>query len=161
MIMRVMSSLYADSMPFVHFNMFRAVVTDDIDQTKFSENEKFVLARREEFMTNGFGYNLLQTTKVWVHTQWFYDLAADMAPFQPFTIGFAIASSPLALLSYIGEKMYAWSDPERVDQQDILDTVALYWLSGSFPTSVMIYNQVGQYATSRLRLMEMRRDGSL
>ena len=60
------------------------------------------------------------------------------------TIGIAIASSPLAVLAYIGEKIYTWSDPERVEMQDILDTVALYILSGSFATSVVIYNQVFQ-----------------
>ena len=54
----------------------------------------------------------------------------------------AIASSPLAVLTYIAEKIYSWSDPELVDSRDILDTVALYYLSGSFLTSVVIYNQV-------------------
>ena len=61
---------------------------------------------------------------------------------KPFTIGIAIASSPLAVLAWIGEKMYSWSDPERVDPMDILDNVALYFLSGSFATSVLVYNQV-------------------
>lgn len=46
------------------------------------------------------------------------------------------------MLAYIGEKIYSWSDPEKLDPQDILDTVALYYLSGSFATSVVIYNQV-------------------
>jgi hypothetical protein len=48
----------------------------------------------------------------------------------------------LAVLTYIGEKFYGWSDPSRLDPQDILDTVALYYLSASFPTSVLMYNQV-------------------
>ena len=69
---------------------------------------------------------------------------------QPFTIGIAISSSPLALLAYIGEKIYSWSDPERINQQDILDTVALYWLSKSFPTSVVIYNQASIAPLSEL-----------
>lgn len=68
---------------------------------------------------------------------------------KPFTIGFAIASSPLAILAYIGEKIYSWSDPERVDQQDILETVALYYLSGSFASSVVIYHQVRPFMLSR------------
>ena len=46
------------------------------------------------------------------------------------------------MLTYIGEKIYSWSDPEKLDSQDILDTVALYYLSRSFSTSVVIYNQV-------------------
>lgn len=63
---------------------------------------------------------------------------------QPFTIGYAISTSPVALLAYIGEKMYAWSDPTTLDPADVLDTVALYYLTRSFPTSVMIYHQSKQ-----------------
>ncbi|KAI0684222.1 alpha/beta-hydrolase [Cytidiella melzeri] len=127
-IMRIMSSLYADSMAAVHFNMFRSFLPDDTDKSKFSKIEKFVLARRDEFTSTGFGYNVIQTTK-------------------PFTIGLAIASSPLAILSYIGEKLYCWSDPDRVDPQDILDTVALYFLSGCFASSVVIYSQSSKQRT--------------
>lgn len=46
--------------------------------------------------------------------------------------------------------MYSWSDPERVDMQDILDTVALYYLSGSFATSVVIYNQVLEFNSRKI-----------
>ncbi len=46
------------------------------------------------------------------------------------------------MLAYIGEKIYSWSDPSLVDPKDILDTVALYYLSGSFASSVLIYEQV-------------------
>ncbi len=54
----------------------------------------------------------------------------------------AIGSSPLAILTYIGEKFYDYSDPARIDPLDIIDTAALYFLSGSFASSVLIYNQV-------------------
>ena len=42
-----------------------------------------------------------------------------------------------------------WSDPERLDEitMDILDTVALYYLSGSFASSVLIYQQVRVLST--------------
>lgn len=46
------------------------------------------------------------------------------------------------MLAYIGEKIYSWSDPSLVDPKDIIDTVALYYLSGSFASSVLIYEQV-------------------
>ena len=46
------------------------------------------------------------------------------------------------MLAYIGEKIHDWTDPERLDPWDIVNTVALYFLSGSFASSVMIYNQV-------------------
>lgn len=34
-----------------------------------------------------------------------------------------------------------WSDPDKLDKADVINTVALYYLSGCFPTSVMIYHQ--------------------
>ena len=122
MILRIMSHTYADTLVAAHFNMFTGL-PDPTPETKLSEAEKREISRGKEFMATGSGYMQLQRTK-------------------PFTIGLAIASSPLAVLAYIGEKIYSWSDPQLVDPNDILDTVALYFLSGSFATSVTIYNQV-------------------
>lgn len=45
------------------------------------------------------------------------------------------------MLAYIGEKFLAWSDPRLVDMDDLLATVAIYYLTSSFQTSVMIYQQ--------------------
>ena len=121
MVLRIMSCLYADKLIAAHFNMFRAAEPGPDEELSMAERQ--IVARREEFRLTGRGYFHVQSTK-------------------PFTIGLAIGSSPLAILAWIGEKVYAWSDAERVDPMDILDTVALYFLSGSFATSVMIYNQV-------------------
>ncbi|KAL5505055.1 hypothetical protein ACEPAH_7718 [Sanghuangporus vaninii] len=120
MILRIMASTYPESVSLAHFNMFVSPIPPEFDKSTFSEHEKRMLKRTEETRATGFGYFMLQSTK-------------------PFTVGYAVASSPLAALAYIGEKIYSWSDPDLVDPQDILDTVALYYLSGSFPTSVMIY----------------------
>ncbi|KAI0083462.1 alpha/beta-hydrolase [Irpex rosettiformis] len=128
MIIRFMTSLYPDSLVSAHFNMFPAPITDDIDRSKFTPQERRIVARWDEFQSTGAGYFLLQATK-------------------PFTIGIAVGSSPLALLAYIGEKMYLWSDPEYLDPVDVLDTVALYFLSSSFPTSVIVYNQSSKERT--------------
>ncbi|KAH8111358.1 alpha/beta-hydrolase [Phellopilus nigrolimitatus] len=117
MILRVMGSLFPESLTAMHFNMFIAPSVPGIDPSSYSETDRRSKARLNEFRRNGMGYSAIQNTK-------------------PFTIGLAIASSPLAVLTYIGEKIYSWSDPGLVDQQDILDTVALYFLSGSFATSV-------------------------
>ena len=116
-----MSTQYADNLVAAHFNMFDAA--EEAPEDTLTELEKERLARRIELEKSGNAYYELQMTK-------------------PFTIGLAIGSSPLAVLSWIGEKLYVWSDPKRVDPADIIDTVALYFLSGSFATSVMIYNQV-------------------
>ncbi|KAI5120954.1 hypothetical protein M0805_001659 [Coniferiporia weirii] len=120
--LRIMGSLFPESLLVSHFNMFVARPAPDLEASNYSEYEKRLIKRRQEFGLTGRGYSILQNTK-------------------PFTIGLAIASSPLAVLAYIGEKIYAWSDPDRVNPQDILDTVALYYLSSSFATSVIIYNQ--------------------
>lgn len=53
------------------------------------------------------------------------------------------------MLAYIGEKMYAWSDPARLDPHDVVDTVALYYLTRSFASSVLIYHQARNSVTSK------------
>jgi len=64
---------------------------------------------------------------------------------QPSTIGYAIGASPLSLLAYIGEKIQGWSDPSTSDVDDLLATVAIYYLTDCFSTSVMIYNQSAKH----------------
>ncbi|GJJ09128.1 hypothetical protein Clacol_003350 [Clathrus columnatus] len=92
------------------------------DNAAFTEAELHALKRGQDFWETGRGYIEIQSTK-------------------PFTIGIAIATSPVALLTYIGEKMYMWSDPSKLDPVDVINNVVLYYLSGCFPTSVMIYHQ--------------------
>ncbi|KAI0343010.1 alpha/beta-hydrolase [Trametopsis cervina] len=134
MTMRVLASEYADSMTAVHFNMFLVPPSANLDVSKYTEREQAIYARLAHFHQTGRAYYDIQNTK-------------------PFTIGIAIASSPLAILSWIGEKFYGWSDPERLDPQDIIDTTALYFLSGSFSSSVVIYNQAHKTATGENALI--------
>jgi len=79
------------------------------------------LKRQEEFRETGIGYFHIQRTK-------------------PATIGYALYDSPLGLLSYIGEKYHDWVDPNYpLPPKDIVDTVALYFLTHSFHTSTLPY----------------------
>ncbi|EJD04936.1 alpha/beta-hydrolase [Fomitiporia mediterranea MF3/22] len=117
-----LEGLFPDSVTLSHFNLLFSRPAPEPNQSKYTELENRMLKKGSEFQATGSGYMQIQSTK-------------------PFTIGIAIASSPLAVLAYIGEKIYGWSDPSLVDPHDILNTVALYYLSGSFPTSVVIYNQ--------------------
>jgi len=87
-----------------------------------SEPEIKALRRSDEFLNIGGGYSAIQSTK-------------------PSTIGYSVGVSPLSLLAYIGEKMQAWSDPSCWDDTDLLETVAIYYFTESFHTSVMIYSQ--------------------
>jgi len=124
-ILRVIGHLYPSEAPLLHFNMFRTDPPQAEDTQLFTEAEQNAIKRHIEFKRSGSGYNSIQSSK-------------------PFTIGVAISTSPVALLAYIGEKMYSWSDPNTLDSLDVLDTVALYYLTQCFPTSVMIYNQSQQ-----------------
>jgi microsomal epoxide hydrolase len=80
------------------------------------------LKRGEDFVNMGSGYSLEHATR-------------------PSTIGFALGSSPIALLSWIGEKFLAWSD-EDPELEKILESVTLYWLTETFPTSIYPYRGV-------------------
>ncbi|KAF8287350.1 alpha/beta-hydrolase [Clavulina sp. PMI_390] len=99
------------------------------------EGELRLLRRFELFKEEGSGFSILQRTR-------------------PATIGYAIASSPLSLLAYIGEKRLAWQDPSTFDLEDLLATVSIYYLTSTFQTSVMIYQQ------SRPAVMKMLSDRS-
>lgn len=79
------------------------------------------LKRGDEFAKYGTAYSVEHATR-------------------PSTIGFTLASSPLALLSWIGEKFLTWSHkPPEMDE--ILASVTLYWLTESFPTSIYSYRE--------------------
>jgi len=56
------------------------------------------------------------------------------------TIGFALASNPLALLAWIGEKFLDWTD-EDLSIDMLLESVTLYWLTETFPRSIYPYRQ--------------------
>lgn len=84
--------------------------------------ERRGIARSLAYRDSGTGYVMLQSTR-------------------PLSVGYALNDSPVGLLAYIGEKLHEWSDPTVMTSEDIIDTVSLYYLTRSFYTSVMIYNQ--------------------
>ncbi|KAI8946654.1 alpha/beta-hydrolase [Xylaria longipes] len=66
---------------------------------------------------------------------------------KPNTIGLALYDNPVGQLAWIGEKFIAWSDPRQgtgpslLTHNEILREVSLYYLTGSFVSSVYIYAQ--------------------
>jgi len=90
-----------------------------INPADVTSDEKTALGRLTEFATNGNAYAKEHGTKGG-------------------TIGLALSSSPLALLSWIGEKYIEWTD-ETPSAQDILDSVCLYWMTDTFPRSIYPY----------------------
>ena len=98
----------------------------------YSEDERRDFSRSWDFFKTGLGYYLQQQTR-------------------PFTIGYAIGDSPLGVLAWVGEKYYEHIDPDIYAQpsikEDILTTVMLYYLTGSFATSALPYKEnVAQFS---------------
>ena len=104
--------------------------------------ERESLKRADDFAKFGTAYALEHSTR-------------------PATIGFALSSSPLALLAWcalphtgllashpspnrscrIGEKYLKWTD-ETPSLDEILASVTLYWLTETFPRAIYPYRQV-------------------
>jgi hypothetical protein len=87
----------------------------------YTGRESEALKRTKWFDEEGFGYNILQSTK-------------------PQTIGFSLADSPVGLLSWIYEKLHDWTDSFPWTDDEILTWVSVYWFSTAGPAaSVRIY----------------------
>ncbi|KAJ4983262.1 putative epoxide hydrolase [Stagonosporopsis vannaccii] len=121
---RVVAARY-DECKGMHLNfMLNAGIEDKAgDGDKITEQEEKGLKRKEEFFTKGRAYAHEHATK-------------------PATIGFAMASSPVAQLAWIGEKFLAWSDPSTTPSiNTILTDITLYWLTDCFPTTIYTYRE--------------------
>lgn len=87
----------------------------------YSSRERQGRERSEWFNREGFGYNKLQSTK-------------------PQTIGTALEDSPVALLSWIYEKLHDWTDSYPWTDDEILTWISIYWFSAAGPAaSARIY----------------------
>jgi hypothetical protein len=60
---------------------------------------------------------------------------------RPSTLGHVVASSPVALLAWIGEKFLEWSD-ETPSMDTILSELTLYAIASSFPSTIYPYREV-------------------
>jgi microsomal epoxide hydrolase len=68
------------------------------------------------------------------------------------TIGFALASSPIALLAWIGEKFFEWTD-EDPTMEEIVRSVSLYWLTDTIQRCLFPYREVSTRINSILLLI--------
>lgn len=93
----------------MHVNMMGVPQSETFDPARMSADESAAHAKAMEMLDTGLAFALEQGTR-------------------PSTIGFALSASPLALLSWIGEKMLEWSD-EDPSLEKILETVTLYWMT--------------------------------
>lgn len=148
-ITRVMGLLYPDSVLASHINMIRAQPPSFTSQpalalqhalTPYSEAEKKGLERSDWFTTEGQGYRILQATK-------------------PQTLSYAFASSPVALLAWIYEKLHDWTDAYPWTDDEILTWVSIYYFSTAGPNAhIRIYYEAShnptQLVPGRERAME-------
>ncbi len=89
--------------------------------TPYTEREKKGLARSKWFMDEGSGYRHEQSTK-------------------PQTLGYAFADSPVAVLSWIYEKLHDWTDSYPWTDDEICTWISIYWFSTAGPAAnVRIY----------------------
>jgi microsomal epoxide hydrolase len=87
------------------------------------DSEKVGYARGLAFQTNGTAY-------------------AQMHASRPSTISHVLASSPLALLAWVGEKYLEWTDEPHPDYEQILNLVTLWWVTETYQTSIYSYRGI-------------------
>ncbi|MCJ1373878.1 hypothetical protein MMC20_005108 [Loxospora ochrophaea] len=90
----------------------------------YTERERRGIERSDWFHKEGMGYNLLQSTK-------------------PQTLSYALHDSPVALLSWIYEKLHDWADNYPWSDEEILTWVSIYQFSRAGPGAAhRIYYEV-------------------
>ncbi|OJD36614.1 epoxide hydrolase [Diplodia corticola] len=116
---RHMASHY-DACKAVLLNFCPVPKPDNVSDSDITDEERNALARGDAFRTAGIAYAMKHATR-------------------PSTIGLVLSTSPLALLAWIGEKFHTWTDRFPAPLSTTLDSVTLYWLTATFPTSIYTY----------------------
>lgn len=129
-ITRIMGVLYPEHVLASHINMVRAYPPTFSSQpalalqhalTPYTEAEKKGLERSSWFLEEGQAYRQLQATK-------------------PQTLSYAFASSPVALLAWIYEKLHDWTDGYPWTDDEVLTWISIYWFSTAGPNAhIRIY----------------------
>ncbi|OOQ81806.1 epoxide hydrolase [Penicillium brasilianum] len=110
-----------ESCKAVHLNVCFMGRPQGISDDHLDASEREGIKRMEEFRMMGSGYALEHGTR-------------------PSTIGHVLATNPVALLAWIGEKWLEWVD-EPLSSEHILESITLYWLTETFPRSIYTYRQ--------------------
>ncbi|KAK4699416.1 hypothetical protein P7C70_g6842, partial [Phenoliferia sp. Uapishka_3] len=80
---------------------------------------------------------MVEKTRKWAETGRGY---AIMHATKPATVGFVVASSPIAHLCWVGEKFLDWTDQDpSIDE--ILTSVTAQYLTDTYPTSIYTYRE--------------------
>ncbi|KAJ7645429.1 Alpha/Beta hydrolase protein [Mycena polygramma] len=105
----------------IHSNFCYMTEPPNFDRSTLTDFDRAAIARSDEFVRSGSSYSFEQATR-------------------PSTVGFALSSSPLALLAWIGEKWVEWTD-EDLPLSTVLECVSLYWFTETISTSFYPYRQ--------------------
>jgi pimeloyl-ACP methyl ester carboxylesterase len=92
---------------------------------ELTETEQRWVADTKEFRRAGGGYSLQQSTR-------------------PQTVGYLLTDSPVAQLTWVLDKLWAWTDHDgdletAVSRDQVLDTVSFYWFSATGGSSARFY----------------------
>ncbi|KAF8713843.1 epoxide hydrolase, partial [Rhizoctonia solani] len=79
----------------------------------YSADEMAGLRRMQEFLTSGNAYMKIQATRP-----------------EASTLAYALTDSPVGLLAWIGEKLYAWTDNYPWTPEELITWTMLYWIKG-------------------------------
>ncbi|KAL1795018.1 hypothetical protein ACET3X_006834 [Alternaria dauci] len=110
-----------DSCVGMHLNMFSTLSRPNED-TPMTALEKESLGHSMTWLTSGTAYAQEHGTR-------------------PSTISNVLASNPLALLAWIGEKFLEWSD-EDPSLDEILTNISLYWFTESIARGLYPYREI-------------------
>jgi pimeloyl-ACP methyl ester carboxylesterase len=126
----------------VHVTMLSSAVpreqlpTEELAELSEADRErvKESLRRRADFLREGIGYGMIQSTR-------------------PQTLAYALTDSPVGQLAWIVEKFREWTDtPDRpedaVDRDQLLTNVSLYWFTATAGSSARLYYEAAHGGVS-------------
>ena len=104
---------------------FTPYVEEPDERGALTGTEQGWVAAADAFRRTGGGYSLEQSTR-------------------PQTVAYALTDSPVAQLTWVLDKLWAWTDHDgdlgtAVDRDQVLDVVTLYWLSATGGSSARFY----------------------
>ncbi|KAJ6584890.1 putative epoxide hydrolase [Mycena capillaripes] len=117
-----------------HLNLCYTSEPPNGDRSTLSPLEHAGILRCEEFFRSGSAYSREHATR-------------------PSTISFVLASSPLALLAWIGEKFVEWTDKD-LPITTVLESLSLYWFTGTISTSLYPYRHTTPIALNHIGVNE-------
>lgn len=122
----MLALVYPEHVKAIHLNLLSAPPIDpSAPSAGVEQDERAYLETNARFAAEGAGYQLVHRTR-------------------PQTLAFALMDSPAGLAAWLLDKFRAWSDcggeiEQSFSRDQLLDTISLYWLTGTIGSSMRIY----------------------